>query len=144
MQYDRTFKFSASHYGPWHHAMVWKAIQEDHMSAKDLMLLMSKLHGHNWKVRVSFEYEQSESDTVYGVWDEDIEAVVMEWNNCNLSMHPDFFQQKWISSTEVTAETLANKLLKGFPANAPSVTVVMHETDDIFVTAQAYREELPR
>ena len=137
MQYNRRFEFSSSHYGYWQHEIVWKAKVNGSISFDELMHLMSMLHGHNWVVDVEFSYEESEK--VYGVWDQDIEKIVMEWKNCNISTHPDFFQEEWVSSSENTAQKLADKLLVSFPATIPSVKVVMYETKDIWVTAVAKR-----
>lgn len=138
MIYNRMFRFSASHYGPWHHKLVWEAKLKGFMDWTDLVTLMSKLHGHNFRVGVSFQYDESEA--VFGVWDELIEGVVMEWANCNISMHPDLFREEWVSSTEITASTLAKKLLDRFPNHVNYVIVTLWETNDIHVTTAATRE----
>jgi 6-pyruvoyl-tetrahydropterin synthase len=139
--YERTFKFQASHYGPWHHEIMMQACREGSISFVQLMKLMSKLHGHNFVAHVKFAYYTDElTDTEYGVWDEKIEEVVMQWNNCNISTHFDFWDpEKWTSSSENTAKVLARKLLESFPAYVREVEVKLYETEDISCTARAYR-----
>lgn len=143
MLYDRTFRFSASHYGPDHHAIVRKCEDEGHISWEDFKRYNAMLHGHNFVVRVTFEYPDlngvaANTSKPFGVWDQALEHVVMEWKNCNISMHDDFYDVEWTSSTERIASVLGRKLLERFTW-IDAFTVTVHETDDIFVTTTVER-----
>lgn len=154
MIYDRTFRFSASHYGPAHHALARACELEGSMTWDAFKSYNAMLHGHNFKVQVLFGYDEHRPDEsvvpgttrrdaaalpIYGVWDQDIERVVMQWANCNISMHPDFYKAQWTSSTEAIAEVLAAKLFKTFPEDVRWLEVTVHETEDISVMARVDR-----
>jgi 6-pyruvoyl-tetrahydropterin synthase len=149
IRYERTVKFSASHYGPWHHEIVQRAEQNGGITWEGLKLLMSRLHGHNFVAQISIDYEEHSADqgpiahgAALGVWDEDIENWVKEWAGCNISMHPDFYGPVWTSSTENTALVLAQKILKRCPPHVLIVEVTLFETEDIKAIAHAARPEV--
>lgn len=139
MLYQRTFRFSASHFNSYKsYQRVWGMRPGDAIIMDDAFALLADIHGHNFKVVVDIEHDprllergKQDPDRDWLIDDVELERVVMEWSNTNLSMHPDFFNQKIRATTERMAEILYAKLNNGrFDADIALVTV--YETDDIY------------
>ena len=70
---------------------------------------LQRTHGHNFEVVVSVEGAQID-ESGYLVDDERITSAVMAWDNCNLSVHPDFFGRGLRATTENMVRLLIEKL----------------------------------
>lgn len=137
--YKRWFRVQASHfngagtYDTWAWAKA-HAMQGAYEAAyEDAVSVLRDSHGHNFGVYVEAESVGLDEGSVGGAFvldDEALEAVVMEWNNTNLSVHSDF--EAWGNrvSTELMAQVLAEKVLTRFP-RVCRCTVRVSETPDI-------------
>lgn len=130
--YERTFRFSASHFNslPAYQA-AWKIAEKQVISVEQQFMAMHQIHGHNFRVVVTISGEIEE-----GAWlidDVRLEKCVMEWNNQNLSLHPDFLDTLDRATTENMARVLKAKLTKLIDNEDVHVRqVTVFETDDIF------------
>lgn len=140
MQYIRTFRFSASHFtseGTYHLVWGWNDRPPgDNYCRQDAVLLaLADIHGHNFKIEVHVNGPRGEQGWV--IDDVELEQIVMEWANTNLSVHPDFLTKKIRATTENMAGALYMKLNNGrFGDGIEINTVVVHENEDIFAIEQ--------
>lgn len=136
MRYQRTFRLQASHFNDqWSYEQVWNLPPANRGAVVDLRItelvrLLSSVHGHNFKIVVTLDGVLAEQDWL--IDDRELALVVMGWDNTNLSMHPDFFDNKLRATTENMARVLLEKLTGPFGELVKNVTV--YETDDIFAS----------
>lgn len=143
MEYRRSFIIQSSHFNdnPIHDlydaALRDRAAGEHEQAGTKLLTVMKESHGHNFKVDIratSTVLRDSECDRGAGtlvVRDETLESVVREWDNTNISMHPDFKGIR--ATTELMAEVLVQKLRALYSGVAFQVTV--WERDEIAAVA---------
>ena len=86
-------------------------------------------HGHNFIVIVEAEKELKFRQSSWLVDDVVLAEKVEEWQDCNLSLHADFFKDDLRATTENMARVLAAKLNGAFPDCRWVVEV--QETKDI-------------
>lgn len=98
------------------------------------MELLSKIHGHNFRITIAVKAEPVEGQR-YLVLDEDLLALILQWDNCNLSIHPDFMGGR--ATTELMAEVLVRKVRALVPKGA--IAVEVWETDQIMAKVQEDR-----
>lgn len=101
--------------------------------------VMHNTHGHNAIVSVTF-HGLVDDESPYVVRDEDVDAIVMQWHNRNLSLHPDFTDHRLRATAENMARLLARKLIDHLPARVGPVTVRVAETPVQAATATATRQ----
>jgi 6-pyruvoyl-tetrahydropterin synthase len=138
MQYVRTYRFSAAHFNSsatYQLVWGWSDCGGDAYCRQDVvMLALADIHGHNFKIEVHVSGSVPKEGWL--IDDVELEKVVMEWANTNLSMHPDFIDRKLRATTENMASLLYQKLNNGrFPA-VEIDTVIVRETKDIFAVEQ--------
>lgn len=134
MRYTRTYRIQAAHFNSQTpYDVVWGLAPHIEMVTKaDLLTCARDVHGHNFKIVLVLEGECGDDDWL--VDDVSLEAVVMEWENTNLSMHRDFVDQRYRATTERMAEVLLRKLRGRFRELIKRVDV--YENDDIHATAE--------
>lgn len=161
MLYHREFIISACHFNGAEIYDAYRKLCETHSGTQEfaaarVLMLASKvlegIHGHNFKITVEIEnFFVPKMD--YVVDDVVIANVVNQWDNTNLSVHPDFRGIR--ATTENMAHLLMKKVCKllvpdvdqgqsddGFIG--PTITVVVHETDQIFAAASIDLADLVR
>lgn len=140
VSYNRTFVIQASHFGSIQaYEQAWTLLdlaQHNIMVATNIpsvIAAMTDIHGHNFKIDVVVGDVLGDHES-WLISDVDLEAIVMEWNNVNLSLHRDFAATRMRATTERMASILVSKLTDRFGKRIVSVTV--HETNCI--SAKAY------
>jgi len=164
MRYERTFRFSASHFNSrkayeiaWRDHPVksvaspvedplegahYRHLLRDTMDWGNAKFALTDVHGHNFKIVISFiSLEDGGAELEDEGWlidDAAVEAIVMEWSGINLSMPPDFYTSRERATTELMAEKLLSKIKKRQLGKVPTEIefVRVYETDDIFAEAQ--------
>lgn len=145
MIYHRTFKISAAHFNSTKAYQLLWAFRDWSLSGKSLdrkSMEMGVLewardcHGHNFKIEVAIAAELSAD---WLIDDIELEKTVMEWNNINISIHPDFLELNLRATTENMALILSRKIailmtshLNARVQDGAFVHVKVHETDDIY------------
>ena len=136
--YKRTFHLSISHFNDQKcYDILWGAL--DH-SAYDLdwIYMLQNTHGHNLKVEIAISGDvPTAAGQDYVVSDEDLERVIMSYNNTNLSVHVDFTESRIRATTENIARLLLDKVSQ-MSDNISAVQVSVHENDDVVATASMY------
>lgn len=138
MRYNRVFKLQAAHFNALHtYYAVWDWTKGGVMLQEQVLRCLADCHGHNFKIVVALEVEafdvMAEGASPWIVDDASLTKLVMEWDNMNISMHPDFLKQRLRATTEAMAQVLFKKLLDAFGPNACGVRV--YETEDIYAQA---------
>jgi 6-pyruvoyl-tetrahydropterin synthase len=145
MKYHREFTLSSCHFNGADIYKTWNEIKQPHREDPDALknafrTVLTGIHGHNFKIVVDVENDFDPRDD-YLVDDIEIESVVMQWHNTNLSLHPDFENKKLRATTENMAHLLVRKLAhqltkhENLAAPGSMVCVVVHETADIYAEA---------
>lgn len=135
MQYERTFRLSAAHFNSGRsYQTAWKlaSLESVHLTQEDLLRAFLDIHGHNFKIVVMVCTDVLQYDG-WLIDDVALAKHVMRWDGINLSMHPDFFNDKLRATTELMAHKLYQQLNHAFPDKISFVRVF--ETDDIFAEA---------
>jgi len=96
------------------------ALQQALSCAKDT-------HGHNFLIEIEVGGQFGHHGQDWLVSDMEMEALVLQWDNTNLSTHPDFEGKR--ATTEWMAALLREKLLDAFQGREFCVRVF--ENDDI-------------
>lgn len=134
MQYVRTFILQAAHLNSAKaYEIIWAAASMSHFASQDLLAAVRDCHGHNFKIEVALE-----GDMLIGspwlVDDVTLTALVMEWDNTNLSVHPDFIENRERATTENMADVLLAKLRTHLGKELVK-RVTVWETDHIYAVA---------
>lgn len=134
MKYQRTFEIHAAHFNrdlPYKH--IWGMSNSDTLSKPTMLGLLCDIHGHNFKIDIELFSTNFIPKIGWLVDDEELARVVNEWHGQNLSVHPDFLDQKIRATTENMAAVLFNKLATRFGNtwNSMGVTITVHETDGV-------------
>lgn len=128
MRYTRRYVLQACHFnGAAEYAQLADAMRSS-SSDKEAALwqCLRGSHGHNFKVEVIVEGPII-GDDGYLVDDELITQTVMAWDNCNLSVHPDFMQR----GLRATTENMVRLLIEKLRALAPRGEVLVYERPEI-------------
>lgn len=127
MEYVREYHLQSCHFND---EAQYQVIYNE--PASEWHKVLPHIHGHNFRVVVEVYRILGDKDWI--ISDVDLEAVVMEWNNCNLSVHNDFYRHRFRATTERMAELLHAKLERRFVDCNFRVTI--HETPFIYATAE--------
>jgi 6-pyruvoyl-tetrahydropterin synthase len=132
MNYYRTFHISASHFNSRKaYETYWALRDSDGVlvlpTKGDLLLAFQEIHGHNFKIEVHAAGQLNREGWV--VSDLDVEKIVMQWNNKNLSTLPEFTDGRIRATTENMVVMLTEKLKDKFDDISWSVKI--HETPDV-------------
>jgi 6-pyruvoyl-tetrahydropterin synthase len=137
--YHRTFHISIAHFNDqFPYVLAW-SMASDKLHQRtcaytndEVLAMMHKCHGHDLKVEVLVEGFMEEGDD-WLVDDPEMESVVKAWDNCNVSLHPDFLKKQLRATTENMARLLQEKMVARFKSVSLCV-VRIYETADIYVT----------
>lgn len=139
MKYERKFTLQACHFNDEDGYEVYREAVKEQESKPWVMLdlifrrVLPKIHGHNFEVTVTAEGGFPASDKAnWLVSDTKLEAIVREWDNCNLSVHPDFDGRGIRATTENMACGLWGKLRDAF--KGVTFTVRVRENSEIEAT----------
>lgn len=136
MKYHRTFHIQATHFNDFQdYATIWPIFAPNQTFVDDfktkncelfiqqwgnemvteiplnqLARLLTSCHGHNFRIDVVFELDDIDISS-WLVSDNDLTALVMEWDNCNLSMLPEFLCRRIRATTENMVTTLMAKII---------------------------------
>lgn len=133
MHYIRTFHIQAAHFNSERaYQAAWEFAAQEEVAPLEIVHALTDVHGHNFKIVVTLKGTLNGKPWL--VDDVALAGVVMEWDNTNLSMHPDFLDEHCRATTERMAETLLDKLRVAFGDGVERV--VVHETDCIFAVAE--------
>ena len=161
MIYHREFMISSCHFNGADIYRAYRELTEPSIQVDELRLIRLQMlafqvlvgtHGHNFKIVVEIE-DHFEPQNDYLVDDVLIEALVMQWDNTNLSVHKDFKGLR--ATTENVAHLLSRKImLLLWPSVkargdidefvGPTITVTVHETDQIYARAMIDMADEPR
>lgn len=140
MKYQREFVLQACHFNgafayECYRAALSAATVGDCKRAYDhLRNCLPSIHGHNFLVKILTIGSPENMNSGPEKWgqasflidDEELETLVMEWNNTNLSVHKDFENTR--ATTENMARLLVKKLNKKWPRLLFEVEVWETET----------------
>lgn len=138
MEYHREFNLQIAHFNNARAYELYENIAREGESPFRSVTLMRELlkliHGHNLKIVVELEgytYKEIKGDDWIGVGflvdDAELEKIVMEWDNTNLSVLPEFFGKGKRATTEEIADTLCSKIFYKW-IHLASVQVSVWET----------------
>lgn len=132
MNYVRTFILQACHFNGEREYELYRSAFSLETTSIELVRTMlyqclAGSHGHNFEVTVDL-FGALDGST-WLVDDAVLTPLVMAWDNCNLSVHPDFYDMR--ATTENMADQLAYKIRQAFPA-LKAVVVRVRETRDIY------------
>ena len=128
ISYDRTFKFSASHFNSRKtYSIYWDLTEGRDVTKQELLDAFKDIHGHNFIVKVAAIGPQDEEGFVIN--DEHLEKFIKAWDGINLSCLPEFVNTRTRSTTENLAMSLHKHLSEMYPKHFFMVTVV--ETEDV-------------
>lgn len=136
MKYIRTFLLQSSHfngqneYDRLRRSRESAATGDYHTAYTEVLWASMGTHGHNFEVTVEVDVEGTD-DNGYAVDDEKLAALVGEWDNQNLSLHPDFEAHGHRATTENMVDLLIEKIRKTFPELWRG-RVRVRETRDIY------------
>lgn len=139
MIYERTFWLQAAHFNSQlSYDCVWALAKEPGtkgLRRDEALSLCRDVHGHNFRITVMLEGDPVKGKSPWLVDDVQLAQVVMEWDNTNISLHPDFMGPRWRATTELMAHVLYAKLWDVFGPIVRAVTV--NETHDISATVES-------
>ena len=155
--YERNFTIQAAHFNNSQayddfYAVIDIQRETRGPSEVDLILkVLNSIHGHNFEIKIIAigylpeveEGEEGEEEEAPTVWNQDyliddveLEKIVMEWDNKNLSTHPDFSNTRTRATTERMSLILLQKLKKIFQDQDIEWSVLVKETKDVKATSQ--------
>lgn len=143
MRYSHTFLVQAAHFnGQKSYDLLQSMREGSNLTVQAMKELLRDVHGHNFQIEVTVESEVFDPEQAFVLDDIEMQKIVMEWNNTNLSVHPDFMdaqnegETKGIrATTENMAALLSNKIANLLEEG--SVEVIVHETDEIYASCIA-------
>lgn len=136
--YYRSFNLTSSHFNGQDCYDIWWSKSYMH-DVEALHYLIKNIHGHNFKIEIYIEAVLNEQNFV--VMDEDLEAMVMKWNNVNLSVLPEFGEGNR-ATTELMSETLALQIKDLVGDRTITLHVTVWETEEIFARTILNNENL--
>ncbi len=140
MLYQRKFVLQTCHLNNQvAYNYLWQAIEDakrgHYESAYDAIMtrVMPHTHGHNFVATIEISGEGLPRGKDYLFDDKDIEPCVREWDNTNVSIHPDFLKLRHRATTERMAEKLRAKIIALVPSDF-HVKVSVEERNEIKAT----------
>lgn len=159
MIYTRTFVIQAAHFNDAAYNLRARALghAEDadkllshnvaNLELKQAIVLWQMVaeesHGHNFKIVVTVSGEPVSKRENWIIDDVRLAKMVLEWDNKNLSMLPEFAERDLRATTENMAHVLAQRIKRllrvddNEGTDPPQIEVQVHETDLICATAIA-------
>lgn len=136
MIYERTKTIFSAHFNDSATYALWANIERDDMaSASDVRALLMGLHGHNFKVQVRVK-GLHDAQHHFVVADEDIEAALVKYDGCCLSVLPRFKEDR--ATTENLAVAIAKDVIEVVLVRPATVTVRVYEADDRWAEHEEY------
>jgi 6-pyruvoyl-tetrahydropterin synthase len=140
MIYSHTYTIQCAHFNNAETYEFFGHIrQQESVPLASVIELLQDMHGHNFTIVITLEGNCGE-DRRWLIEDEVMTAIVMQWHNCNITLHADFFNITMPLrriTTELMAEVLCQKLCEEL-AGDTLCTVRVYETPEIFAEAEFY------
>lgn len=135
MQYHRTFTISAAHFNSEQEYEAFYRVMRARLDPtllryEDVCRCIENVHGHNFVIDI--DVKGTPEGRRWLVDDADLVEIVRDWDNTNLSLHPDFTTPQLRATTENMAKLLRRKLEARFHNLARLFMVTVHETDGIW------------
>lgn len=116
-KYERTVHFQASHFNDDGGYNLWREAHAERSFDK-AVACMHLVHGHNFVCRIEgWQDEAAPQRFIFD--DQEAEAIVMEWNDVNISVLPEF--DGGLSDVRVSLERMCDRLIEKLRAAFPSV-----------------------
>ena len=143
MEYNRSFIIQSCHfndnqtYDNYRKAMRAAKGGQHEVAFATLLDVFKDIHGHNFQIGIcasSVELADCDCERGEQAWvvpDELLRDMVAEWDNTNLSVHPDFAHCR--ATTESMVLVLGRKLSAAVPG--VEFTVLVRERDDVAANA---------
>ena len=145
MIYKRQFWVQAVHFnGALAYEKYFQALEDEKHGRwldgyRNLKHCLGDVHGHNFLIEIEAKGPLEALDSGPEGWgtasflvdDFELEKVIQEWGNKNLSILPEFVEKKLRATTEAMAEILGIKLANKWPHLKFKITI--HETNMISV-----------
>lgn len=146
--YSRKFRIQAAHFNDLAYGIREKARQRAaaHELADSALLwqeVARECHGHNFEILVSITGHPISPRENWIIDDVALTKLVMQWDNTNLSMLPEFDQRDLRATTENMAHLLCRRIQRLLRTDdnkgtePPRVVVQVRETPDIEACAES-------
>lgn len=145
MNYTRTIVIQAAHFNREEtYRLLEQANKcEDEWLFRDAVDLWKQIaadcHGHNFQITIELDGSRSEGESMFLAADEDVYALVMEWNSTNLSLLEDFRKNNARATTEWMAHILVQKLPSVCTDNVEHIKVTVAENNMISASSRLDR-----
>lgn len=146
--YSHTFHIQAAHFNDEAYRLRQDALRaESEERFRDASIswrcVCRETHGHNFAIAITVKGVPISPRENWIIDDARLADMVMQWDNKNLSMLPEFEERDLRATTENMAQILAQRIKRMLRVDdtagtdAPMVTVQVTETRDIYAIATA-------
>jgi 6-pyruvoyl-tetrahydropterin synthase len=141
ISYTRTFAIEAAHFnGQKAYDTYYRLRETADVSNEEVLDLIKDVHGHNFRIVVEITLKDCDylDQSGFAIDDEKLEQIIRRYDRINISVHDDFTTTGDRATTEHIAHNYANLIFNKCDRDRlrfSSVTVRVHETNDIFATA---------